>query len=303
MSINALFSICQNNGNPFFDFARMTLIGDLKSDGFVETSGIGNYRESAIGYGVPGIFDSRVNNAAFSSYLVFIPLYYLNKKRNILSKIICIAIYAIFMYILFLTQQRSSFFLCTLASLFILYKTYFKNKKSLLYTITIVAILYFICLKSVNLNEDELGRFVEYSDNGRKDIFSLVLNSLSNNIIWGGPITINKLLFEKFEITGTHNYFLNAIVVGGLLGGIVYTILYFKIFKLSIRYLFNKAYNYNYNIVIFSIMVIVSLINSLVHNNGIIYGDFLLWLILGLLLIEINRTNIKHHKNNYNDKN
>ena len=92
---------------------------------------------------------------------------------------------------------------------------------------------------------------------------------------------IYELMQEKGR--APHNIFLNAFVYGGLFSFISIMTLLFYQYKVVIQTIKKGCTDNNVYFFVFSFAWMSYNINCLVHNRSIVTGDFLIWLIWGVI--------------------
>ncbi len=226
-------------------------------------------------------------NTVYSGYLIIVAIpfslyYFLTKNRIIGFLLITINFIACV-----LLQQRTAFILV----LFVLLFFFFKNREKFStvaffsFTLMVLGFLFnYLLLDIVNSYNIE-SRILNYSDESRSQLYSMGLNFCLDNPIWGG-------LAKFIEYSGglkPHFIFLNAWIIGGLVGFIAIILLLVSLLKKVFRVLLVKKYIDNFlELWILGLAILSLILISFTHNAGLTSGDSLTYLILTLFLIEYN---------------
>lgn len=230
------------------------------------------------GEGLPvGIFGFVFTNANYSStfgiFALFLYDYY---NRNKLIQAFFLLVLGLCIYNCYLIQERTAFFGIIAASVFILLKN-IESKNIKIVFISLLVIMLIVLLPSF-WNADSLGRLAEFNtkEDTRNDIWTKCFYFLSENFLTGGPVAYSKLS----EIA-PHNYFLNALITSGFIGGSIAIYLYIiSSIKATVYTLKCKS---NYTRIVAASVCIYAL-GSLFHNASIISGDTLFFILYAILL-------------------
>lgn len=231
-----------------------------------------------MGEGLPiGIFGFVFTNANYSStfgiFALFLYDYY---NRNKFIQAFFLLVLGLCIYNCYLIQERTAFFGIIAASVFILLKNIESKNKKIVF-ISLLGIMLIVLLPSF-WNADSLGRLAEFNikEDTRNDIWTKCFDFLSENFLTGGPVAYSKLS----EIA-PHNYFLNALITSGFIGGSIAIYLYIiSSIKATIYTLKCKS---NYTRIVAASVCIYAL-GSLFHNASIISGDTLFFILYAILL-------------------
>lgn len=219
---------------------------------------------------INGIVQSPVFNGYVLMVMTLLSTSLLIKKVNI-SRIL---IFAIFFVSSFLVQQRGAFYINAVLSFFLLYRIFGITKSNKAFFLRLL-LLFAVVMIIVNIGESVLVSNSRYSigfdDTGRSEITRGTIEFVRNNWLMGGVFDLGFL---------PHNLFFNAIVFGGLFGGVAIYILLLLQFKKLIP----SAFSNNIVLIILSCAVIAFTMNSLLHNSSLITGDVLLWILWGAFI-------------------
>lgn len=246
-------------------FTMMNL--DLEEE-FAEKVG---RKEQMEGYAIAGIFDS-VQNGYFLSASAILTLF--NKKGNIFVNLV---LWVIVMAASLLAQERSGFFMAVAFSLFIMGKYIMSKGKyfAIIVAIAFIGIVaYFLYLNMDVLLLSDLRYAKGFDNDGRESFRNVAWEYLLSNPMGG---------FHEFMDSGargTHNFFANAFLYGGLFGGLCVIILVIMQVLRIIPFMFKRSDSENIQwAFIWGLMYIDYTINSMVHNASVMSGSlcFFVW--------------------------
>ena len=232
---------------------------------------------------VPGIVGA-VFNGYFLSFISVLAFF--NKKGRL--RLRNLIVWSVIIAGSYCAQERSGFFGAIFISIFIIIKllsTSSQKSKPILVPILIIGTVFGVVnfmgmlaesetrhSLGVNLIEDRLGLF--------RRAWAFFLDNPM-----GG-------FFEFVEINGIypHNLFLNALIQGGLLGGIaLFVVLIMQFSKIIPSFVKSlKGYD-DFVVFIFAFATTAYTINSLVHNLSIASGDANYWILWGAFLAMMER--------------
>ena len=145
----------------------------------------------------------------------------------------------------------------------------------------LVGILYII-VDVLNFGFQDLGRLQNLEDNEREIIYSLSLDFIKENLMFGGQLKSGEyLLSNGASVSSSHNFILNAFVYSGVFGAVILVYLFIKLLINCIAYLINN----NKPTLYIAIALIIYLLNSLTHNKSLVTGDEVIWILFGLLIV------------------
>lgn len=265
---NALIAIGQFYGNPyamgvttFFSFN----IGEGVMDMYENHSDLhGRY--------VSGMFDV-VNNGYFMSAASILALF--NKKGKL--TFFNIVIFLPILYALFLCQERSGFYggiLCVALYLYLMVK---KNRSMIiLFSLVAIVIAYVLINHGGQLISIGEMRYNTVEDEGLR--WNLIENG------WHYFLEHPLGAYQQWVAEGnqqTHNIIINALLLGGLFGGLIgIGIIISQVFKI-VKILINTNRNfYSPLLVVLAIAYLDYTLNSLFHNPSLLAGIsmyFVLW--------------------------
>jgi len=276
-TLNAIVCYLQFIGDPyglsiglyFVDVTDTTIIDQFE----LLSSGL------ASGAYLYGLFGNAVYNGYFSMIIPFVPLYFYFKdssNKNILPYFI---FSILFLFVLFIIQERSCFVISIFLLLLLIYKSKILTGWKL--TVCVFVLIFTILFSGFDyiMNNDivQNSRLLSESEHSdvRNSIYSESISYISNNFALGG--------IESFRASARyspHNIFLNAFIYGGFIGGMVLITLYVKQLYFSYR-----QSKFKERLAI-TAMFVSLMLNSLLHNNSILTGDLLVWILWGAVLAE-----------------
>lgn len=266
---------CFNSLVTIFQLLRINALDpllnilNLKTGFNAFTDGASNYSiadNNVFIFALPGIFLDAVSNGYFSAVAAICSLY-LPYVRN---KLISYIPWLFLMGGCFATQQRTSLigaFICSLLIFYYMFRYDSLHGKSLsrLFPVFILSII-LIILSSISFTMET--RFDDLTNmESRTDLYNDSIEFISDNIFFGG---IN-LFFSKYH-EYPHNFFFNSFIAGGLIGAFFIFVIIFIQFRSSIRLLRKIKTTH----VLIPLLALLSMFGaSLMHNQSIVYGDFL----------------------------
>jgi hypothetical protein len=244
-------------------------------------------RSSGLGVGVSGLFSNIVSNGYMSATFFFGALYYHSLFKSLLFKVISTILIFCMLFTVFETQQRLMFIVCCLA--FVHYLIPFKKMRLFGFMLFLLVSLYVYISPNVILTSDDVGRVGNFNDADRLVIYSLGFDFVINNIFWGGIEKFaENLRINGYLINSSHNFFLNAFIYGGLLGGITISYLFFRMLFKSFYFIKIATFDADKSLSYFiSLMIIAFLLNSLTHNSSLVTGEEKIWIYFALLIKSI----------------
>lgn len=225
-----------------------------------------------------GIFGHPVKNAMFIASIAILPLINITENKSLIKRLVYVVIFATSLIACFMTQQRSAFYILMLSA--ILISLYISKNK--LFIITLGAFLIMVLWPTISelMLSENLGRLSWsnlHVDESRDVLWSNAIYFIEENLMWGGPMSFMRLN----QGLPAHNFFLSAFIYGGLIGGLVIIFLFFKICKDAISITLANRQKKNYAF-IFSISLIVFLIQGMFHNGTLIDGESLIFIFLAI---------------------
>ena len=223
------------------------------------------------GYAIAGIFDS-VANGYFLSATAILALF--NKKCSIIFRIL---LWLIILVASLLAQERSGFFMALAFSVFIIGRFFMSKGKKLgiIMVVVFVAIAGFFILSNVDLLFSSNLRFAKgFENDGRESFRAVAWDYLFQNPLGG------FYDFMESGNRGSHSFFVNAFLYGGIFGGLCVIVLVILQVVKILPYLFSKPKTeYAEWSFIWGLMYIDYTINSMVHNASIMSGTlfFFVW--------------------------
>ena len=224
----------------------------------------------------PGIFPSAVLNGYIVATLsVFgIYKYYVSRKRFEIIK--SILIIGVLLYSAVIIQQRMAFLLVMLSYAAIIYT----RNKILTVLLILVALASYLFYGDLNINEQQIGRLAKLSDGSREQLYTEGYNYVLNHLLFGGRVG-----FAEANRLSVHNVFLNAFMYGGLFGGILIIVIYMRMcYRCFVKIIGSFKGKLNQSVILAYALLIYNLI-SLTHNNSLLTGDPIIWVLYALMLI------------------
>lgn len=271
---DSIVTTFQATYNHSFDYLLERIHLDVQSEDFTSKQ----VREvDMMGISIPGIFGSAVINGQLllASFLLSLAL-----QHNNFRPIYYVAT-GVLLIGLFYCQQRGPFFLSISLFVFMLYKQYYSGRALITKIFVVVAITMvgglFLAFNDESLLLDTPSRYAQgLQDTGRVAIYESTIDWVLNNP-WGG-------IYELMQIKAPHNFFLNAFVYAGWIGGLFIIGVLFMQLKPILRVCKKNIIKKNYITFILAITYIGVTGNAMVHNLSIISGDVISWTIWAAFL-------------------
>ena len=231
----------------------------------------------------PGLFQSVVSNGYFMASFGLLPLVLSAKKSLLIKKMLMYCIYTMTLSTLLIIQQRAAFYIFLILSIIIIIRTIKFHK--------FYVVLIFCCaiaLLYVGEITFDLGRVNEISmkEDVRYELFSEAVDYISTNLMFGG-----RADFLAQTGKNAHNFILNSLVYSGLIGTIILIVIAGKMLVQSAKnivyYDSLKPYPLFFGCALISYISI-----SLFHNESLVTGTPVLFILYGLLVVSVN-TNIQ----------
>lgn len=269
--LNALTTIGQ-----FYEIGIFNRIPEIMrinvSEDFLE---LAEERDEFEGISLPGLLSGAVSNGYFAMTATLLSLWY---QRNRFSFIRLIP-WGIGMIGLYVTQQRAPFFITTALSLYIMFKVMGKNTGGLtpiirlaFIVVAVFGVLYFLAYTS----SSEMRYVKGFEDKSRVGLIQKTMEYLSQHILLGG-----RFHSQSMGVRPPHNLFLNAWLYGGILGLFVIFGITIKQVVLVAKQTIGKQFLMDYSKTIFGLVFLAYTVNSMVHNQSIVTGDAVIWILWG----------------------
>lgn len=211
----------------------------------------------------------------------FLLIYVHNKfrlagKNGIISKILFVILLTLLIVVVLLIEERS----CILFMLFIfvfyllkLYKSFSARKKSVVFIVLFFGIVVLFSYIMPVLSDYLLNsRFADSDDSLRSSLLAKSFSFIKENLLLGGMKS-----FLKIAGYPPHNIFLNSFVEAGVFGFVISLIIYFSQISLGLK-LTNIS-----NHMLLGYAFLAYTLNSLFHNDSILSGDVLAWLLWAMI--------------------
>jgi len=283
--INSIFAIAQFYNLPFASSIR-NLLGIQLEEGMNEYyESFEDFRGRYVG-GLLGV----VYSGYFLSAACVLSLCASNDKTKILSFVI----FLLNFYALYLVQQRSGFFVGLMCIAFYVIITMNRSRREKYFYITLLLLAFL----SMEFLGNQVFSFEEmrYSTIGLEDNYRRGFSKKGWEFFLANPLG-GIYAFRAAGNIDPHNLFVNALLYGGLFGGVL--ILVYIVYQLvlvsKIMIDTYRSKKYSSLLLAFSLAYLCYTINSLFHNMSLLYGDvmyFLLWGgIVSLLEVENRKSN------------
>ena len=264
-------------GNPIGKVVALALTTSTESQTEIaDDAGVNLAR--IFGEGLPmGIFGHIFTNANYLATfgLIILGLIY-SKKRRIKRGILFLC-FAFTVYACFITQERMAFFMFVVTSLYLFFTGNTTKYKKII-MVSVIGVLLFVVIPSLILSSDDNIRIFtsNYKEDERGDIWAFAFTFIQEHFLLGGPVA-----YSNATSLAPHNFFLNAFIHAGLIGGVVAIILYlYSIVEATKLFL---AKNSDLLRATAGAVLVYSAI-CLFHNASIISGDTLFFILYPIML-------------------
>ena len=246
-----------------------TLNISLANEEFLYT--IQNSSDNLANYSLSGAFMSPVPNGYYLSLSGILALYPIAKADSLFEKVLFLLVWIIVFWGSFCCQQRLSFVILVLVSLFV----FINNRSQFGFIIYFILFLGGYWLIS-NFDTIDLGRYESFEDQSRNQIYYAAKDYFKSNLLYGG-------IWGFREFSGglsPHNLFLNSLAYSGIFGSIFMFYIIFAQIKdcLNIKELLSSSV---LSFILLGYLAIT--INSFTHNMSIVTGDIIFWIMWGAI--------------------
>ena len=194
---------------------------------------------------------------------------------------------------LYVTQQRAPFFITAALSLYILFKVLGKNKGVLTPIIRmafIVGVVFGVSYFLAYTSSSEMRYAQGMQDRTRRTILRGAWEYLLSHPLFGG-----RFQSQSLGLRPPHNLFFNAWLYGGVFGLLVVLGITIKQVFLIAKQTIGQSFSTNYSKTIFGLAFFAYTANSMVHNQSIVTGDAVIWVLWGafISLVTFNNQEIE----------
>lgn len=253
--------------------------------------------DSMEGFAVPGIIND-VGNGYFMSYMTILALYSKDRQIHLYN----IALYVLFLITLFFIQERSAFVAGGVLSVYAIFRILMMRgsghaKKRIIVSFILIVGAVILLPKAYDYMMSSSTRYITAGFDYASDRSSLndkSMEFLSNNPM-GGFFDF-YLQYHAYP----HNLFFNALIYGGLIGGMCIFILLWKQVSLVFPTITRRISPYSYELFLFSLMFIAYNLCSITHNQSVVTGDPTFWVLWGLCLTLYKKDLHNYEKNQKN---
>ena len=281
--INAIFILGQFTHNA--TVLHLTELLGINDNEYLKD--IEGRSEAASFFYMPGIF-----GVVYSGYMTMVCSIISAKYQVSRLSILGLLLSILLLVVCFMVQERSSFAIGIVFTLYLIVRALHgnisnKNKLwSLVLFIVLICVAGFALFKGYDILMQGESRMANVGlDVGRDEIYSEARKYIDDNPLITG--------FERFNATyhsWPHNLLLNAYVYGGFFGFLAIIVLLISMFVKMTPFLLKKITKGNAELMVLGIAFLAYNANSLVHNNSIVTGDTILWVLWGCVYALIRRT-------------
>ena len=276
--INAIVCLLQYVGNPLGVGIGYLFIGedDLQANRHMEQliDGTGS------GY-LLGMRSDAVHNGYFMMIMPFLLIQFFkqlnNSNHKLIKGILLLTSMILLFAVILLIQERSCILISALVFMLYLWRSYKAGSKAkklqfVLVSFVAICLLLYLVLPSF-LEYISESRFSTSDGGVRKLLLRGCIEFIPSNLLLGGW----QSFIAKYDFP-PHNLFLNACVEAGLFGFVIASVLYIKQIRIALTIPHN---NNNCSI---CLAFLAYTLNSQLHNDSILTGDAIVWLLWGMVL-------------------
>ena len=225
----------------------------------------------------PGIFPSQVYNGYMVGALSAIALYKLQNAKTLLQRLTGMLSLLLIAYSLVVIQQRMAFFLFIFVFVAMMY-----SRSKLMTWLIAVGLLAVYLLYGIDVGENQLGRLVDLEDKTREHLYSNGIDYVFSHFWVGG-----RQEFMVQNSLSVHNIFLNAFMYGGILGAALIIAIYLRMCIASVKVIVKSFSDRITRPVGFAYALLIYNLISLTHNNSLLTGDPIIWVLYALMLLSL----------------
>ena len=209
--------------------------------------------------------------ACFAPIVTFCAL-----KSGIKYKLVSILILLGVIFTSICVQQRMCFFVTLLYSIILLF--YCTGSIKRLFPIAIIGIIIANIYNVDSFNIENFGRLFDFSDNHRTHIGEYLSQFLSNpEYVLLGHCTVSDAVNNELFLTLGHNALLDSLRRGGILCFIIYIYIIIVVIIKSYNIIIEAIKNKCAMTACFGTIVILNLVYSFTHSDGIPSGSVFFW--------------------------
>ena len=293
---NCILTIMQ-----FFNIEMGWAIGEfispMKEDKIDELAYVGQGEETMLFHSMAnGINGFVVTNGHFVACFLPFATYTLWKK-GISNFMLGILVLLLALVSIVAIQQRMALVVWLL---YVLILAFFRVGKLAKISIAFLFVVLSIYITSVDIPLEMFGRLSMTDDNRRYMVIDKFMEFISNtsNFMFGHPAT-EKVADEEMLLTIGHVSILDGMRRGGIICFLLHIYLFFSVLVECIRIIRKSKKVGNYYSVGFAICVILNLMYSLTHSDGITSGSVFLWGSYSLMVVS-QRVFVKNSLENHN---
>lgn len=276
--LDAIVTIGQAMGNTFA-YALSLSADDEYMD---ELSGKIDRRGGVAGVIIPGLIGA-TNNGTFLPAICVLSFFSVKNKQKLYNLPILFISLVASVYV----QERTGTVIAFVFSSYLILKYYIQLGSSKYIFLAVLSLTFVISYIAPLLGTIFTGDYSRYGtlNEGyslRRSYLDNTLEYLSSNPLGG------YFDFIKQYNLPPHNFILNAFVYSGVFGGIIGIVMYIKQLMACWYGAVKVKLSNNRQLLIFSLAYLATIANSLTHNCSFIRGDAMCWLLLALLVSNID---------------
>ncbi len=270
---NAVITISQYYNNPIAWAISQTITPVDFSELEDRISGVATTTGLAVS---GGLFGYAVANGYFlASYAPLTSISIWEKRTKSTFKGLSILLLSCFAA--FATQERMALVVLMVYICIFLYTSRNNKKSSILLVLSILAIMWYF-----SSNDIDVGRFsMDQNNDDRKELFrAFELFMSSDFALVGGYVN-----YSHFG-GGQHNCFLDSITRFGIVGGVYFVLLFYRVTKYLLASFRESLSLRQIKTTVLSVSCLLYMLYSLTHSTGLQSGDVMFWVLFALCFVE-----------------
>ena len=244
------------------------------------------------GVAVPGIVGSVLNGYILA---VSCALLFYNKAARL--KLWNIILLFFFLVSVFVVQERTALFAAGLVSAIMVVKlvSSAEEKNKTKWFFVLIVIIFLLVFVGPLYYDSILSNGFRYS------VSSFSIKEDTRGRIWTEAVEFIQstpvggiFYYSNTHVKMPHNFFLNAFIYGGIIGGLFLVVLFIEQMVVVLKILMKKISSSNLIPIVFAGAYLSFSINTMTHNSSLADGNLLIWILWGGIVSTCNRIgNIK----------
>ena len=236
----------------------------------------------------PGIMGGVVRNAFFIAVVTPLVLVFTDNRNTKFIRILGLIIATSSVIACFMTQQRTALLLILIALGVYIYSEFLRKP---ILTLLLAFAAYCLFLRDWQINPEDLGRFVDNTDDMRLRLYAAAIDYINQHPIFGGPME-----FQRIAGLSSHNLIFDSWIFAGIGGLLVMLVLFVKtVIKGVGTMIMGLKQNHQNGYFIFTALsTLNAMAYGLFHNTSYLTGDVIIFISLPIMLklVELRNNNV-----------